>query len=251
MNNSVLISIQPKWCELIANGKKTVEVRKSRPKLDTPFKCYIYCTTSSYKGKYLHTSNKRGRLLFWENPNNTNITVQPENYNYMAYTCRGKVIGEFVCDDISKFTAEFTDGKTYEDIRYCYLNEYEEEEEMIVVSNELSNPNNSWICKESCLSFDDFKKYIGINFHDIPFYAWHISDLKIYDEPKELKRFGKFECEYCGSKKECFAPETIYDCSLQRIDTHLNNNNMYRCDGDFLSLKCPPQSWCYVEELRE
>ena len=122
---------------------------------------------------------------------------------------------------------------------------------MIVVSNEWSNPNNSWICKESCLSFDDFKKYIGINFHDIPFYAWHISDLKIYDEPKELKRFGKFECEYCGSKKECFAPETIYDCSLQRIDTRLNNNNMYRCDGDFLSLKRPPQSWCYVEELRE
>ena len=28
---SVLISIQPKWCELIASGKKTVEVRKTRP----------------------------------------------------------------------------------------------------------------------------------------------------------------------------------------------------------------------------
>ena len=41
---SVLISIKPKWCELIANGKKTVEVRKSRPKIETPFKCYIYCT---------------------------------------------------------------------------------------------------------------------------------------------------------------------------------------------------------------
>jgi len=41
---SVLISIQPKWCELIASGKKTIEVRKTRPKLDTPFKVYIYCT---------------------------------------------------------------------------------------------------------------------------------------------------------------------------------------------------------------
>ena len=41
---SVLISIQPKWCELIASGKKTVEVRKTRPKLDTPFKVYIYMT---------------------------------------------------------------------------------------------------------------------------------------------------------------------------------------------------------------
>ena len=41
---SVLISIKPKWCELIASGKKTIEVRKTRPKCDTPFKCYIYCT---------------------------------------------------------------------------------------------------------------------------------------------------------------------------------------------------------------
>lgn len=41
---SVLISIKPKWCERIANGKKTVEVRKTVPKLETPFKCYIYCT---------------------------------------------------------------------------------------------------------------------------------------------------------------------------------------------------------------
>lgn len=41
---SVLISIKPKWCELIASGKKTVEVRKTRPKIETPFKCYIYQT---------------------------------------------------------------------------------------------------------------------------------------------------------------------------------------------------------------
>lgn len=31
---SVLISIHPKWCELIADGKKTVEVRKTRPKIE-------------------------------------------------------------------------------------------------------------------------------------------------------------------------------------------------------------------------
>lgn len=53
---SVLISIQPKWCELICtvigneNGKpiykKTVEIRKTRPSIETPFKVYIYCTQS-------------------------------------------------------------------------------------------------------------------------------------------------------------------------------------------------------------
>lgn len=41
---SVLISIRPEWCGKIASGEKTVEVRKTRPKLDMPFKCYIYCT---------------------------------------------------------------------------------------------------------------------------------------------------------------------------------------------------------------
>ncbi|MGN0539812.1 MAG: ASCH domain-containing protein [Candidatus Fimenecus sp.] len=44
MSKAVLMSIQPRWCELIANGKKTLEVRKTKPKLSTPFKVYIYCT---------------------------------------------------------------------------------------------------------------------------------------------------------------------------------------------------------------
>lgn len=53
----VLISIRPEWCELIASGKKTVEVRKTRPKFETPFKCYIYCTRKSVpipKSRILH-----------------------------------------------------------------------------------------------------------------------------------------------------------------------------------------------------
>ena len=41
---AVMLSIKPKWCELIASGKKTIEVCKTKPKLETPFKCYIYCT---------------------------------------------------------------------------------------------------------------------------------------------------------------------------------------------------------------
>ena len=41
---AVLISIKPKWCDLIRRGRKTVEVRKTCPKLEVPFKVYIYCT---------------------------------------------------------------------------------------------------------------------------------------------------------------------------------------------------------------
>ena len=80
---SVLISIQPKWCELIASGKKTVEVRKTRPKIETPFKCYIYCT----KGETIYLP----RDIFGNEALN------------------GKVIGEFVCDSI-RCEKEVVDG---------------------------------------------------------------------------------------------------------------------------------------------
>lgn len=42
MSKAVLISIRPKWCEKIISGEKTIEVRKTRPKMNPPFKCYIY-----------------------------------------------------------------------------------------------------------------------------------------------------------------------------------------------------------------
>lgn len=68
MSKAVMLSIRPKWVEKIASGEKTIEVRKTRPKLDTPFKCYIYCTQS-------------GVALG-------------------AWGKHGKVIGEFTCDRI-------------------------------------------------------------------------------------------------------------------------------------------------------
>ena len=82
---SVLISIQPKWCELIANGSKTIEVRKTKPKLDVPFKVYIYCT----KGREPNV------LFKW---------CKSNNFLKAEYTAlNGKVIGEFVCDYIEDF----------------------------------------------------------------------------------------------------------------------------------------------------
>ena len=75
---SVLISIQPKYCELIVNGKKTIEVRKSRPKIETPFKCYIYMSQGDLKDL--------------------------GSYSEWIYKNRMKVIGEFVCDMIESFT---------------------------------------------------------------------------------------------------------------------------------------------------
>lgn len=74
MSKAVMLSIRPKWCEKIANGEKTIEVRKTRPKIDTPFKCYIYCTIDGIK-------------------------KMPKDYIAESVE-RGKVIGEFTCDRI-------------------------------------------------------------------------------------------------------------------------------------------------------
>lgn len=46
---AVMISIRPEWCKKIMSGEKTVEVRKTKPNLKTPFKCYIYCTAGTGK----------------------------------------------------------------------------------------------------------------------------------------------------------------------------------------------------------
>lgn len=84
---SILMSIRPEWCEKIANGKKTIEVRKTRPKLKTPFKVYIYCT----KGQPMLW--KDGSGVFSGGPSYKDYITSPHNLN-------GKIIGEFVCDYI-------------------------------------------------------------------------------------------------------------------------------------------------------
>ena len=54
MSKAVLISLRQEWCEKIINGRKTIEVRKTRPKMDTPFKCYIYkCGNGKVVGEFL------------------------------------------------------------------------------------------------------------------------------------------------------------------------------------------------------
>lgn len=78
---AVLISIHPKWVEKIAIGKKTIEVRKSRPNLETPFKCYIY-----------ETKDKRFE----------NTAIANFGGGYFEHGC-SKVIGEFVCDRITEY----------------------------------------------------------------------------------------------------------------------------------------------------
>ena len=93
---SVLISIQPKWCEKIANGEKTIEVRKTKPKLEPPFKCYIYCTLSGNNEFFKETLN--GDVAAW-------------NRGKWADK-KGNVIGEFICDRIFLWNQDVHDDDT-------------------------------------------------------------------------------------------------------------------------------------------
>lgn len=76
---AVLISINPKWCELIASGKKTIEVRKTKPKCEMPFRCYIYCTLDK-KESFICRGDD-------------DMPFDVGN---------GMVIGEFICDNIKE-----------------------------------------------------------------------------------------------------------------------------------------------------
>ena len=87
---SVLISIKPKWVERIASGQKTIEVRKTAPQLQVPFKCYIYETKGQYV-KFTHGAHTK--------------------YGYG----RGKVIGEFICDKVDEYPYDYCDGVDIDD----------------------------------------------------------------------------------------------------------------------------------------
>ena len=179
MSKSVMISIRPKWCEKIVNGEKTIEVRKTRLKMKTPFKCYIYRT----KGTVPHIINDK-----W---------VQME--------VGGTIIGEFICDRIYELETRSPGGSYY-------------------VKGE-DQPTTNDVARKSCLTLKDMHEYLQAKVG----YGWHISELKIYDTPKDLGEFERpYECDLCTAKwaSECNA-----------------------CHGNG-KIKRPPQSWCYVEEQK-
>lgn len=102
MSKAVLISLRPEWCEKIINGRKTIEVRKTRPKMDTPFKCYIYCTQSA---DMLWILEERERSL---HPDKIADVFKAAKCGG-AYRGNGKAIGEFTCNRVTNLfqTADF------------------------------------------------------------------------------------------------------------------------------------------------
>lgn len=191
MSKAVMLSIRPKWVEKIANGEKTIEVRKTKPKLETPFKAYIYCTQDKH-------------LAFMQNQTGTNLIACMDATAAIPVggaIGNGKVIGEFTCDRIDRL-APANDPYGIYDIDDDYV-------------------------LQTCLENGALWDY-G---HGTPLYGWHISDLRIYDTPKELSEFKTL----CRVDADCCA------CPYY-------NYTKMDCDGRVIGR--PPQSWCYVDDLQ-
>jgi hypothetical protein len=181
---AILLSIRPNWCKLIWSGMKTVEVRKTRPKLETPFKVYIYCT---------------GAETWWQRFQKTGLQKMDE-----------RIIGTFVCDKIDKLIHV----GTMMDINILTLDGWYKPADALL--------------QAACLTEAQAEKYLKGG----DGYGWHISDLKIWDEPARLKNFwGMKPCRHGG------------DCC-----TCLQWDNMKEkcCASRYISR--PPQSWCYMED---
>ena len=181
---SVMLSIQPKWVEKIVKGEKTIEVRKSAPKCEEPFKAYIY------------ESRNGGHRCKHCNEKDSCYSYAPKNVG--CYNGSGKVIGEFICNNASEL-----------DYVYYWNNGYE---------------------FETCLTYRQVADYGKGK----PLYGWHISDLKIYDRPRELSEFSR-PCSYSGL---CFSCKRT---SFKKDGNLLCNTKITR----------PPQSWMHVEDLGE
>lgn len=211
----ILLSTRPKWCEKICheigkdeNGKpiyeKRIEVRKSAPK-EVPFKAYIYATKPKkfYKCGAMSTSDE---LLWLANGK----VEMGDGFKFWAdgdeYQClNGRIIGEFVCDRITDISVVVRNCN--EDYNHVYHNDE---------------------CKGSCLTWKELQEYGKGK----PLYGWHISNLKIYDKPKELFDFVNYDKYQVCKERNCFS------------------DNCWICDNNAIVVR-PPQSWCYIELLGE
>lgn len=189
MSKAVLISIRPEWVEKILAGEKTLEVRKNRPNMETPFKVYIYCTAGNLSYKV--------------------------NGGMVCNVSGGKmVVGEFTCDNIATYNYDYCPhpeiGMDYD----CGDSWWEIADEDL---------------KSACLAEKEFRYYA---FGREAMYGWHISNLEIYDTPKELSKFRRI----CDK-----------GCRCEGCARYWGNGG--NCGIGSLRIKRPPQSWYYVEEV--
>ena len=209
---AVMLSLRPQWCELIFNGEKTIEVRKSRPSIDTPFTVYVY-----------QTKHKGGKKIVSEVLNSV----------YGG----GKVIGSFVCDKVEEYEGEFWDDDTYERIQEPWepsdFAEYGEYEYDTIGENGEFYGKGIELSKQSCLSWSELRSYVGQGLKD--FYGLHITEPTLFEKPRDITEFAIFgKCaDECSEYDFC-----ARDIAEDRVACKCFKRTF---------LKRPPQSYCFVE----
>lgn len=192
MKRAVLMSIRPRWCNLIANGDKTIEIRKTRPKMKTPFKCYIYCTKAEER---LLEIIKDGDENYGEIYHGKPVFIKTSVDSVCdMYGKRQKVIGEFVCDRIDRLAHIGYTGDP-ERPKYRIVDDWQKAHDI------------SRLLEAACLTEEELETYLKGETG----FGWHISDLKIYSRPVDITNFHNcLGCEYVGDcDTYCWDPVQI------------------------------------------
>lgn len=196
---SVLISTRPKWCEKICHEIGKEEAGK--PIYEKRIEVRKTAPKEVPFKAYIYET-KESKRRYLDDRFNSFLD------NKSHYTDMGKVIGEFVCDKVYLIKNQGS--------RFSVADEEQS------VTNE--------IARQSCLDYDDMVSYLG----NKDGYGLHITDLKIYDKPKELSEF----------RKSGFMTEEEWLFNL-----YPNTHCHYEAWAKKFEITRPPQSWCYVEEL--
>lgn len=226
MNKAILKSESPKRCEQIASGKCTVLLSKTKPKLEPPFKCYIYATKPKkfIKGYadddlFRHVDGRIECGFSFQLATEKGAT--PEN-NILS----GKVIGEFVCDKV----IQVKNDSKYSTVLGGFDIRWNIDTEKTGLTDEQLNA----YCGEPI----DFVHTDNVSTAIFKAWALHISQLKIYDTPRELGEFKAI--------KRCKDWRYFDMCS--DVCGYAENN---QCHNGIITKRVirPPQSWMYVQEL--
>ena len=219
---AILISDHAKWCALMMNGKKNIEVRKGTALYKATKKLineygyadfYVYCTKDKLSlAEYLYKDGWGYNAVL--------------NYDYAkSIGCakeklNGKVLFKFRCYKVEEIEHSHS---------HFYLCGIEIEK----------NEYRGLVTKYSCLNYDELHNYLkGKNGCAI-----HISELEIFDKPKELSEFHNA-------------------FKYKRVERKFGNNNIEKDErtggirqpvkGGYeyiYPLTKAPQSFCYIEVL--
>ena len=202
---AILISIRPEWVAKILNGEKTVDIRKTCPEIFKHLKpyegcsidVYIYCTKGKYEMGKFNSDKKYHEIRDDCSYAGGWLRGLPDE------TVNGKVVAKFTLNKVEK---------------YPYI------------SDKYDKLIGSCLSEKELLDYSTIKIENGIRFVKT-LYAWHISNLVIFDKPKELSEFYKVGFDKAMKESLKLKPYPLSSAYIEK---------QYQ-------LTKAPQSFCYVE----